>query len=150
LYLAIRRLTVIVLTLVLLLLTPAAALAATYYERLEPYVSQYNDNLDQIPRMARWPFANERINLTITGGDGPEIIGVVTSRGEAQITSFQPEGLETPTLLVEVDGAALTAVLDAPSRDGALALVRSAKVQGVGFFRVLKAAIFRLAARFIK
>jgi hypothetical protein len=122
--------------------------AASYYELLEQYVSMYNENISNIPDLAKRAFDGERINLHIGLADGEEeIIGVATSKGACAITEFAAGGLEKPTLRVYIDGAAIERHIADPVQEEIIDTVLNLKVEGVGLFNQIKVLLFGLVQK---
>jgi hypothetical protein len=118
--------------------------AGEYFASLEGYVSEYNENLDKVPSLAKRMFANERVNFHIKIGDEEEIIGVVTD-AECAVEEFVDGEIDDPTIRAYIDGAVIDDLKDDFSVSRALEALKGIRLQGVGFGKVVKVFFLNIA-----
>ncbi len=133
----------VVLLLIGLIQVPVWA-AGEYFASLEGYVSDYNENLDKVPSLAKRMFANERVNFHIKIGDEEEIIGVATD-AECRVDEFVEGEIDDPTIRAYIDGAVIDDLKSDFSVSRALDALKGIRLQGVGFGKVVKVFFLNIA-----
>ncbi len=134
----------ILVSLLLMVIQVPVSAAGEYYTSLEGYVSDYNENLDKVPSLAKRMFANERVNFHIKMDDEEEIIGVATD-SECAIDEFVDVEIDDPTIRAYIDGAVIDDLKDDFSVSRALEALKGIRLQGVGLGKVIKVFFLNIA-----
>ena len=133
-----RKVCSILLIVVLLLGIPWPVMAqGEFFNSLEGYVSDYNENLDSVPGLAKRMFANERVNFYIQKDGEEEIIGVATDH-ECAILEFVSGEIDEPTMRAYIDGHVIYELMDDFSVNRALEALQGIRLEGVGFAKTIK------------
>jgi hypothetical protein len=129
---------------------PVFALDDDTFERLQTKKNNYNQKVDNVPRIIITLFGNERVNVFLTGCAVDCEIGLVTSDGRA--VELKKGEVGDPTMKAWMEESLLKRIMDSHDARGDFITALNngdIRVEGVGIFKKIKLILVKLAARIL-